>query len=173
MVLGVCLHDASSLVWISPLHCEAGTLTWTENHAGEENEGNLGALDSWTGLEVLLHKLAVPAWLSSQGCRNVVSCYSHTHLYSSCGSAGCLSVHWCGYLGVPLLPHFPRHKLYLEWDERGREKVGRGLHFSSNYTHSDVSSFKGDFADTGRAATFRSHTDAMVGLPIHITRYYN
>lgn len=52
--------------------------------------------------------------------------------------------------------------------------MGRGLQFSSNYIHGDVSSTRGGFADTSRGATFRKTcSDATVGLSIHIVRYYN
>lgn len=43
--------------------------------------------------------------------------------------------------------------------------MGRGLQFSSNYIHSDVSSIRGGFVDTSRGAAFRkTSTGAIVGL---------
>lgn len=64
--------------------------------------------------------------------------------------------------------------LYLEWDGRGREEVGTGLQFSSNYIRSDGGFIRRNFADTSRGATFRRKcTDARVALCTYTTRCYS
>lgn len=64
--------------------------------------------------------------------------------------------------------------MYLIWNEiveGGREEVGRDLWFSSNYIHSDLRFFRGDFANASREVTFRRMPmDVVVVLSIH-TRY--